>query len=312
MSLSIRDAYIATIAPRYAPLVRAQVALVLIIGLLVVPTWRGVSGDAQTGGMSPSSTWTVSVTADACVDSDHPNTNYGSINSLFVRNEAGHLAIAFVKFDIPDLTGKVIQSATLSLYLSTWDGDTNPCLPVCCLDESWSESTVTWNTQPNYRAIPHPSTCVGYTEGWVSFDVTELVKLWYNGMQTNYGLEIRWASGTDYQRNFYSKEAVGGTYRPQLQIIYNNPTRTPTQTQTRTRTTTPTRTLTPTKTTTPTITRTPTASCTPTRTATLTSTSRPGSVTPTATRTRTPTRTKTPTWNITPSTWVMLPLIRRQ
>jgi hypothetical protein len=297
------------------------VVLVVVIGLLT-PAIRGVWGDAPDLNTADSaalaSSHTVYAVADASADSDHPDTPYGGQILLAVRNEASHLGIAFIRFDLPDLTGQVVQSASLSLYLATSNGANSACLPLYCVTQSWSESTVTWNNQPNYRSNPYIATCVGINAGWVALNVTDLVQLWYSGAQTNYGLEIRFASGDDYQRNFYSKEALGGDNSPRLQIVYSPPTRTPTRTLTSTPSRTPTRTSTPTRTQTATTTVTPsrTATATPsasaTRTATPTVTTSPRTPTVTPSPTHSVTRTpKTPTRQITPRVWVMLPLVRR-
>jgi hypothetical protein len=248
---------------------------------------------------------TLTVSADASVNSDAPATNYGTQTTLDVAVAGRAYERTLLRFDLGTAIplNAVIDSARLELYLLASSGEPRVQFVAANLGTSWVESGttgVTWNNQP---AAADPTVAPFWVsavlDDWQSWDITPIVQAWQSGK--NFGLVLGGADGEpDFRRTFSSHECIGrpcGT--PRLVINYHLPTPTPTATQPRA---TNTSTATPTSTNTPTATQ-PRATNTPTvsPTATETPTTRP-SVTrvtltpmPTGTPTNTPTNTLTPT-----------------
>lgn len=79
-------------------------------------------------------------TADTWVNAGNPWANYGASTKLFARSSGSELT--FVKFDIPDLSGAVITSATLKMYQFADYGTPDEChLNLYRMQRSWKEGT---------------------------------------------------------------------------------------------------------------------------------------------------------------------------
>lgn len=232
-------------------------------------------------------TVTLYAVADTYIDSERPNTNYGSSASLYASLYGDFLSqqMTLVKFDLSGLPNNItIDGATFQAYLNYATGLDSVSLGMYRVSGRWTEYGVTWNNCP--ALYLRATTTVHDWNGWYSWDATSLVRDWLDDTYTNYGLGLYGpTSGSLYARRFPSRE--GGS-APRLVISYYPPTPIPTRTATPTRT--------------------PTATHTPTYTPTATHTS-----TPTATNTQTATpATATPTRTLTPQRSVYLPLILKQ
>jgi len=247
--------------------------------------------------------------ADACVLEGRPTTNYGSTVDMLAgyddsQDPDGEIARSLVKFDLASIPpGSTINSAAFEAYLVGWYDylDRYRDIAVHRITGTWSENSVTWNNKPGYSAS-YDSVSIKADENWDwhSWDVTDLVQEWVDGVYSNHGIMLRGPEqpGADSAwRSFSTRE---GPYPPRLIVDFTTPT-TPTVTNTPTETSTPT--ATPTKTSTPTATGTPMGTPTPTATTTPTGT-------PTPTATTTPTGTPTPTATSTsPVFRIYLPLV---
>lgn len=212
--------------------------------------------------------------ADAYISTLSPNGNFGTAQELYagrVNNiDTSSLTRDLLRFDLsPTIpAGQLIISATLTLYVR--DGETVPnTIGVHQVLTSWTESGVTWNNQPAHQPTAASSQTIGTPPGFVTWDVTQLVRDWYSGASPNNGLKLVSTSetvGTFDSKTFDSKEKAGGNL-PCLSVEYTTPTATLTPTPSTTpkpgETFSPT--PTPTQTGTPTIT--PTATPSPTATA---------------------------------------------
>jgi hypothetical protein len=215
------------------------------------------------------------------------NDNFGTLSSLHVGFDGGELGgyrRALLLFDLsPIPPGSLIAIAEFVAYVSNDWGYPDPItVSVFDVTSPWSETSVTWNSQPSF-GVPRSFTSVDGAANYYLWNVTSLVQEWFNGTHTNYGIMLLADSYPLHE--FASRES--SLNRPYLYIQYLLPTYTPI----------PTRTPTPT----PTPTRTPGPSPTPTRTPTATWTNTP-THTPTHTPTRTPTHTPTYTATRTPTT----------
>ena len=273
--------------------IRAFLLAVLVVSLALVATAgtslviaqstdTGAPASKSRADLAPiSTTITLYPVADTWVNDNLRTINYGTQTKLVVGSnecpgvEFPDVGRALLRFDLSALpSGRVIESATLRLYVRYLTTSESMMISMHRITSWWSETGVTWNSQPGHTSPYWTRNLGAWTGTWAEWDATNLVRDWYGGAHSNYGLKLISTQETVCkQRVFDSRENV---HDAELVITYTFPTSTPTLTSTRTRT--------------PTITRTPTQ----TPTGTL-----PPSPTPTSTgtptSTRTPTRTTTPT-----------------
>ncbi len=103
----------------------------------------------------------IPVFEEEAVASNHPTTNFDGNEhrgGLWVGNESTDgMTRSWVKFDlssIPD--GVVITSASFRAYLTDeWNFTQDAAIGLYySADDSWSESGITWNNQPEFAAVP--------------------------------------------------------------------------------------------------------------------------------------------------------------
>lgn len=163
---------------------------------------------------------TLNASEDTWLDQSSPSTaGNGSATTLSVQSRHGNRNMrALVQFSLPSMPdGCVVQSATLRLYASSsTNGRTLQALQI---SSAWTESSVTWNTQPSTTgnaATTASGTGAAYRE-WI---VTDIVKAIYSS--TNYGFLIQDATegtnGSGELQRFNSSE--NGANMPQLVITF--------------------------------------------------------------------------------------------
>ena len=127
---------------------------------------------------------------------------------------------AYLKFDLTASGITSVSSATLKLKVSAAEtGGTNNLVAMKLADDTWSESTITWNNKP----VPNP---LWIAQKWnnavatgteVSFDVTAYVTQEIAGDK-----KVSFVLADTFMRaqlqKFYSKEAANAADRPQLVI----------------------------------------------------------------------------------------------
>ena len=124
--------------------------------------------------------------ADAQVASNNPTVNYGAGNNLYLQsstsgygNERGWL-----KFDLSGLPlGATIAGANLLLYNWRVAGASMPASVHPVNDDSWTETGITWNSQPVFDPPPlDTKTLVAGTPNlWYNWDVTPFVQNQWSG-----------------------------------------------------------------------------------------------------------------------------------
>lgn len=166
-----------------------------------------------------------------------PDNNYGSTQSMGVRNRFGdpmHPTYwehdALILFDISSIpSSATINYAKLNLYY--WGfGDTNPVgrpLNLHKITSFWDESTVTWNTRPNFDPIVTSFALVPSTPGlWMEWDVTDDIADFVSEGETNYGWQLMdetyWGKFDIPNSKFRTKEYTenGDEYTPYLEIDF--------------------------------------------------------------------------------------------
>lgn len=176
---------------------------------------------------APVATLTLKPVADAAIDSGNPTVNFGQDSELQVVNistVALTTRVSLLRFDLGLLpTGAIINRAGLRLHQTAASGD-NWTVNLNRLTTNWEEETVTWNNRPFsapfYNALPVPDP--GAADPAIVWDVTELVRLWAYGLQSNNGLELVGdpRQNQSFARAFGSRESATP---PELVIDYTPP-----------------------------------------------------------------------------------------
>jgi hypothetical protein len=158
---------------------------------------------------------TLLADADAWIMQNSPSNNMGSDSILKVQAKSSDNYRALVRFTLPALpAGCVVQSATLSLYASSWtNGRTLQALRIT---GAWSESLVTWSNQPTTTG---PAVTTGSGGGYRQWSVTAQVQVMFD-LGANHGFLIRDASesGGGAEQQFHSREK--GETMPELVITF--------------------------------------------------------------------------------------------
>ena len=135
--------------------------------------------------------------------------NYHNTDYLFVGN---HSTIgktrSLLKFTLPTIPNGKVTGATLSLYQST-TSNTTP-INVHALTSTFSSKSVTWASQPKFNtavSATNNSSSVGYIE----FNVSDLVKSWYENPTSNFGMMLKYPDGNEAtvnRKSLYSTELL--------------------------------------------------------------------------------------------------------
>ncbi|MGH8825443.1 MAG: DNRLRE domain-containing protein, partial [Jiangellaceae bacterium] len=137
------------------------------------------------------------------INQGSPSENKGDDSNLKVMSKSGANLRALVRFALPaELPeGCVVESATLRLYAgSSASGRTLQALRV---SSSWTESGVTWSSQPTTTGTA-ATTASG--SGYRQWNVTTQVQAMFDA-GGNHGFLIRDAiEGQDHEQQFHSRE----------------------------------------------------------------------------------------------------------
>lgn len=131
-----------------------------------------------------------------------PFGNFLGTSNTAPRTDAGgveraHDTKTLIRFDLGllNLTSSAVGSATINLYgvaaLSPFESPSAAHPVTTDLYQvlgPWSESGVTWETAPMTVATPASSAVQNSVNGWVSLDVTALVRGWLDAPASNYGV----------------------------------------------------------------------------------------------------------------------------
>ena len=137
---------------------------------------------------------------DAFVRSKDPNSSYGyNFSELEVgRNRPYQVCRTFLKFNtLPPLEkGAVITDARLNLYQYQFSADNGQGFRVSAheVTGSWDQRTLTWNNQPSFKPEALDYLTLENTNGMAvpkTFDVTKLIRGWYNNPSSNHGIALK-------------------------------------------------------------------------------------------------------------------------
>ena len=151
-------------------------------------------------------------------NSAYANVNMLDMQEMLVGRETSKYGYchSLFKFELPTLNkGDMVVSAMMNVVYYAYDvysEDETPDMQVNAhiLEGSWNKETVTWNNCPSYS-----STVLDYcifnriTEAkYVSFDITSVVKQWYEGTSDNYGILLKPANETGTMAETGFKAAI--------------------------------------------------------------------------------------------------------
>ena len=137
---------------------------------------------------------------DAFVRSKDPNSSYGyNFSELEVgRNRPYQVCRTFLKFNtLPKLEkGAVITDARLNLYQYQFSADDGKGFRVSAheVTGAWDQRTLTWNNQPSFKPEALDYLTLENTNGMAvpkTFDVTKLIRGWYNNQSSNHGIALK-------------------------------------------------------------------------------------------------------------------------
>lgn len=137
---------------------------------------------------------------DAFVRSKDPNSSYGyNFSELEVgRNRPYEVCRTFLKFNtLPVLEkGAVITDARLNLYQYRFSADNGQGFRVSAheVTGAWDQRTLTWNNQPKFKPEALDYLTLENTNGMAvpkTFDVTKLIRGWYNNPSSNHGIALK-------------------------------------------------------------------------------------------------------------------------
>jgi hypothetical protein len=159
---------------------------------------------------------TLSAEADAWIDQNSPESNFGMDSTLKVQSKSGNNFRAFLRFALPSTpAGCVVQSATLRLYSASANGDRT--LQAWQVDGTlpWVETEINWTNQPLTLGLPITTISAN---GYIQWDVTTLVHGMYAGTNNGFLIRDEFEDVDSFEQQFHSREK--GETMPELVITF--------------------------------------------------------------------------------------------
>jgi hypothetical protein len=181
------------------------VSLPARMGVFGVAACVAVAGLALLAqGAADAATATLTPVADAHVRADQPGTNFGK--SVGIRVDGDPVANGYLRFSVSVPTGESVTRATLRVYTTQSSGSGFTVHRVD--DNSWGETTITYNNAPAIGAQVAASGSYG-GNAYVAVDVTALV--------TGSGLVSMALKRSSTSSNTYNAREASSN-RPQLVV----------------------------------------------------------------------------------------------
>jgi hypothetical protein len=158
------------------------------------------------------------ITDDTYVVQSSGTKNYGASQSLVLQAPGAYTLLRFDATRLPaGVTANQITHATAKLFVTAVT--TGGAFDLCQITTPWSESTVTYNTLPNYaNCISSAGTITtANTQKYIELDVTSFVQSWLlNGLTNNFGILLKPSTGSKISASFDSKEAQNTSHDADL------------------------------------------------------------------------------------------------
>ena len=205
-------------------LILIALAAVLILGYWAVRGGAPVAFGPSRAASAVSSTYVYYPEADARTVSNQPDDHFGSDPALGVER-TGIIALmveySYLRFNLANIpTDAIISSAELQLHLSQTSGDAPYTVEVYGVQQSWTETKITWSNQPLADVLFDTQT-LSPDAGYKSWTLTSLVQQWVNGSRSNHGVVLVPKPDNRFGLSFNSREAQDN--RPQLLVTYSLP-----------------------------------------------------------------------------------------
>ncbi|MBU4072241.1 MAG: DNRLRE domain-containing protein, partial [Candidatus Thermoplasmatota archaeon] len=216
------------------------IALVFCIGMFApmtagsvpaaqpVPAAAPVPDEPDTIELQPN----ASVGKDTWIRSLIVNDNFGVNTLMPIGSAGGESFVGLIQFELPSNNVATLQQATLSMYNQRASAGTN--VSVHGVSVIWEEGegdfstdasnwtyntdTTTWTTPGGDYYPLNSSMEVSVLDTWYSWDVTNIVGSWMNGLWDNNGFLLR--TDTNDWVQFYSSDYSMEQYWPKLTITY--------------------------------------------------------------------------------------------
>ena len=171
---------------------------------------------------------------DSWLEEINPTNTNGGLTTMTVDG-TGLRHRAIMRFDLTTVpAGVVIDSAVLNLYQNGATGDSGIIGSVHEVIANWVENQVTWDDRITGTAWAAPAGGGDYDSHviaqatldntvpvWETWNITQLVDLWYRGVRTNNGLIIVASdTGTSSNKDFRTSDWGTAAQRPRLDIWY--------------------------------------------------------------------------------------------
>ncbi len=169
---------------------------------------------------------------DAYLDRGSVNLNHGGDTTLVYDARGSTNRRPILQFSMASIpAGAVIDDAKLVLYMSA--AAANPSsAEIHAVTPTWNEGQATWNDRltgtpwttagGDYDARAIDVQSLNAVLGWKTWNVTQIVDLWYRNRVPNNGMILLGsAGGTNLDKTFWSSDyAADPTLRPKLDIRY--------------------------------------------------------------------------------------------
>ena len=211
---------------------------------------RTVTGVSRTAGpaaaITVESTTDISPTADTHIKVDAVNYSPDPELHLYTWPNFQIANAVLMKFDLASIPpGSSITSATLNLYLTSWDATADPTYTVTAHTIVNKNPTLSTATGFKYDGVNGwtPNACcqaplaqsdigpavdtksINKTAGFKQWDVTSIIQGWLSNPSTNFGLLVNSDPSklADRWRFFSSKNHPTVGQRPYLTVVYTPP-----------------------------------------------------------------------------------------
>ncbi len=158
----------------------------------------------------------------------------GTSSYILVYPRIGYRFRTLVNFDLTSIpSGSTVSSALLKLYYNPGVGDPSGRTYMAYrITQLWIETSVSWDNLAtpdggiDYTTTGGASSTVPSSSGWMTWTVTDIVKAWIEGGESNHGFLIKDNNEESSeevmdQSNFYSREWSEAGQRPILEITYS-------------------------------------------------------------------------------------------
>lgn len=159
------------------------------------------------------------VMQDNFIASNFPTSIFRSNNYMNTGyNNYFGITRSLIRFFLPSLpSDAVIQKATINAYQTVQDGKT-ASVDLYRITSNW-EPTVTWDSQPSTAMTKDSTVTSNIANQYWSWDITKLMKDWYNGVQPNFGILLKQQNETTSANKSFNT-VNSGMNTPRLTIDY--------------------------------------------------------------------------------------------